>query len=368
MNDAPAPPPAGARSARLAELDVVRAVALMGVVVLNYEGYLLIRGGRQGTDLVDRVLDPWRGPLATRFAATFVLVAGMGVTLLTNRARLSGDRAAVDDARWRLVRRGLTLYAGGYVVDWIWNGTILFFYGAFFVVAALLFTLRLRWLVAIGVAAAVAAAALQWWRFEREQDGHRTDWLFGSSPRSPRALLFDTLVNGTHPLLPWLAFLVAGIVLGRLLPLAADLRVRLTVGGALVVAATYLVRDTADTPLRRLMLSTHPESRSLVYVASALGSSVVAFCMVGWLAERTRATAPTRMLAVAGRTTLSIYLLHVLVFDLLVDWWGWVRPTGLDTALLFGGLFWVGAIAAAVAWQRWLGMGPLERLYRRLGG
>ena len=39
--------------------------------------------------------DPWNGPLSTRFAATFVLVAGVGVTLLTRRSRRSGDAAAV---------------------------------------------------------------------------------------------------------------------------------------------------------------------------------------------------------------------------------------------------------------------------------
>ena len=38
--------------------------------------------------------------------------------------------------------------------------------GAFFVVGAFLFTLRTRWLIAIGALAALAAAGLQWWAFE----------------------------------------------------------------------------------------------------------------------------------------------------------------------------------------------------------
>ena len=101
-----------------------------------------------------------------------------------------------------MIRRGTLLYAFGYLFEWIWNGTILFYYGALFVVGAFLFTLRTRWLIAIGAAAAVSAAALQWWAFEADGD---TSWLFagwyaGTPYRSPRRLLFDTFINGTHPL------------------------------------------------------------------------------------------------------------------------------------------------------------------------
>ena len=40
---------AGARP-RLPGPDVVRAVALIGVVVMNYHGYLILRGGSRGAD------------------------------------------------------------------------------------------------------------------------------------------------------------------------------------------------------------------------------------------------------------------------------------------------------------------------------
>ena len=61
--------------------DVVRAIALIGVVVMNYHGYLIFRGADDGDGALDQFFDPQAGPLATRFAATFVLVAGVGVTL-----------------------------------------------------------------------------------------------------------------------------------------------------------------------------------------------------------------------------------------------------------------------------------------------
>ncbi len=94
---------------RLPGPDVVRAVALIGVVVMNYHGYLIIEdGGDRGEGWAAALFDPWTGPLSTRFAATFVLVAGVGVTLLTRRCVATG--IGITEMRWRLVRRGVVLY------------------------------------------------------------------------------------------------------------------------------------------------------------------------------------------------------------------------------------------------------------------
>jgi len=361
----PSPPTS---TARQAGVDVARAIALIGVVVMNYHGYLILRGGTEGESFINRTFNPFTGPLSTRFAATFVLVAGMGVTLMTNRSRLSGDRSAITAHRWVLVRRGLLLYAFGYAFDWIWNGTILFYYGAMFVIAAGLFTLRIRWLVAAGAAAAIAAAALRWWRFEREQDGHRVDWLFGGASRSPRSLLFETFVNGTHPLLPWLAFLCAGIVVGRLLPLALHWRMLIVFNGILITVASHLLKDVVGTtPLRAELMSTVSFQRSINYTIGTLASSLAAVCLIISIADATRGSRITGALAIAGRTTLTLYVLHALVFNAVVEL-GWIKPAGLDTALAFALAFWIVAIVAADAWARRFGMGPLERAYRHFGG
>ncbi len=80
-------------------------------------------------------------------------------------------------------------------------------------------------------------------------------------------------------------------------------------------------------------LSTNPLDRSIVYVVSALGTALLAYVAIDWLAERfPAATDPLRR---AGQLTLSLYLLHIVVFNLVVDWLEWVRPAGTSTALLF---------------------------------
>ena len=355
---------------RVVDLDVVRAIALIGVCCMNYYGYLVIRGSTRRADAIGRLFDPWNGPFATRFAATFVTVAGMGIALIGRRALASGDRAAISRVRVTLVRRGVLLYLFGYVFNWVWPGTILFFYGAFFVVGALLFTLRDRWVMAVGVAAALAGAGLQWWADARRASGHAAAWLErpdAGITRSPVDLLVDTVVRGTHPLLPWLVFLCTGIVLGRRLPFDALIRWRLAFGGVLCIAAGYMLHATG--PWAQRTSSLVPSDRGVLYSLSTVGVAVTAVALIGWVAEATAGSTFTAMLADTGRCTLTLYVLHALVFLLLVDWLEWPASgsghDGLSTALVLAMAYWALAIVMANLWLRKWRLGPLEWVYRR---
>lgn len=340
--------------------DVVRGLAMLGVVVMNYHGYLIHRGAvRDGSPaaLYD-LFDPWVGPLATRFAATFVLTAGVGVTLLT-RSRRPGTS-------WRLVRRGLLLWAVGLAFDELWSGTILVYYGAMFVVAAGLWRLPSIAVAAVGVGSAVAGFALRWYVLERELDGLTTTWLTDPDT-TPHGLVIDVVVNGTHPLFPWLAFFCAGIVLGRLLdkPWWRDGAIAL---GVLLFSVATIVSVGATGPRLGELLASDPYSRSLVYTASALGTALVAFAAISAVADRFVDSPVVQLLRRSGQLSLTIYVLHALVFKLLVDWVDVIDPEGIAVALGFAVAYWVVALVAAAAYQRRFGRGPAEQLYRTLTG
>jgi fucose 4-O-acetylase-like acetyltransferase len=234
-----------------------------------------------------------------------------------------------------------------------------------FAAAAAIFTLRIRWIVVIGTIAALAGAGVNAWLFWQAEDGESTEWLTYPGTGSVRGYAFDVFVNGTHPLLPWFAFMCAGIVLGRLLAHDWWRPAAISTGVVLYTVAT-LARSFATSPFQRTVLSTASSAGSLVYVASALGTALLAYSGIDWVAERfPRATDPLRR---AGQMTLTIYLAHVFVFNVVVDWLGWIDPAGLDVALVFALGFWTVAILAAAAWQRRFGIGPAERFYRAFSG
>ena len=126
--------------------------------------------------------------------------------------------------------------------------------------------------------------------------------------------------------------------------------------GVVLVAGTYLARNVfADTPLRSRLLATDPFSRGLNY--TLVRTRLVDHRLLRDRLDRRARPANsvvTRAFAAAGRTTLTLYILHVLVFNAVVDRWHLVRPAGLDVALLFAGCYWVVgdhcrcAVAAAV--------------------
>lgn len=350
--------PPGARSPGP---DVVRAVAMLGVVVMNYHGYMIIRDGRRDGDpafLYD-LFDPWVGPLATRFAATFVVTAGVGVTFLT-RSRRPG-------VSWVLARRGLLLYGVGLAFDYVWPGTILPFYGAMFVLAAGLWRLPTAVLAGVGAAAAVAGFGLRWFVLERELDGQATRWLTDPGDRSPVGLVLDVFVNGTHPLLPWLAFFCAGMIVGRFFDRHGWRPVVAAIGASLYMLAAFVGLGASGARFG-VLLGDDPWSRSLVYTASALGTALLAFAGITWLAERYATTSLVAALARAGQLSLTIYIAHALVFNLLVDWLDAVDPAGLATDLALAAVVWLAAVAGAAAYQRRFGRGPVEQLYRALSG
>jgi len=362
---------------RLCGPDVVRAVALIGVVVMNYHGYLMLRSLR--TDVIDsalnRFFDPFEGPLSTRFASTFVLTAGVGITLMTRRVEadrvdgVAGAAKAVTEMRWRLVRRGLALYVLGQLLDVIWPGTIIIYYGAMFAIASLLFTLATRWIIMIGIAAALAGWWVSLWSFWQVEDGASVAWLRSPASDSIRRYVFDLTVNGTHPLLPWLAFLCAGIVLGRTLE-APDWQLWCGGIGLVLFGVATIVSTMTGTAFTDLALSRHPFDRGVVYVASALGTSLIAFAGISWLADRAigPAAVVVEVLREAGQMTLTLYIAHILLFNLFVDWIGWVEPAGLGTALTFAFGFWVIAMVLGAWWHRRYARGPAEWAYRAIGG
>lgn len=359
-------------------LDVARAVAMIGVVILNYHSYL--NGDSAWFQLFpsfgERLFNPGTGVLTTRFAAVFVLVAGAGVSLLTRTSRSTKDPQQLRQDRLILLRRGVLLYSFGYLLQWIWPGTILFYYGAFFIVAAILFAAPTRHILTLAAASAIAAAAIAWWRIEQSFDGNPTSWLAPANVDSPRNLLIRTFISYTHPLFPWLLFFLVGMILGRHLLRLAEFRQRLMLWSGAILAGTYLlnfviVADPAKTNDERLIamiFSTRPYDRGLLYSIGTLASSVLALCVISIVVEFLRDNSVVDTLARAGQMSLSIYLAHILFFNVIVHRLHLVGSTGLDTALGLSVLFYAMAIPMSALWRRYIGRGPAEVVYRSFGG
>lgn len=352
-----APARAVSPSDRLIGPDVTRALAMTGVVAMNYIGYSILLGARRPSDGWQAFFDPWTGPLATRFAATFVVVAGIGATLLARR----GPRRAM---RLRFLSRGAVLYIVGLGFDLMWNGSILPYYGALFMLAALIITWSTSALIALGLVAAIAAGAINAWAV----DTPSSTWLTDPAAWSPEGLWFGIWVNGTHPLLPWLAFFTAGIVLGRVMTQPLWRRTGWWVTAAIGVVLWTVARvlsEQGSSP----GWSVDPWDRGVLYTASALGSALVAVAVIDAASTRLvagRGRAVVDWLATAGQVSLTVYIVHALVFNVLVDWSTTISVADVADALLLAAVVVSVTTVLAVAWARRYGRGPAEQVYRMI--
>ena len=365
------------RPSRIPSLDVTRAIALVGVVMMNYHSYLNKDKAfyPPRPSFAERVFNPLSGILTTRFAATFVLVAGMSIALLVQSAMQSGNAELIRSAQMKLARRGLFLYALGAAVQWIWPGTILFYYGAFLLIAAVMCTWSNRSLIAVSVISIAVSTGLSAWRGYQFFQGNFTQWL-SPAPNSPRNLLIRTFVDYTHPVFPWITFICAGIILGRNLERLTQLRTRIMLWSGVALFATFVIRtfvmpdslsSQSDYVLQRA-LSTNNHEHSVLHVTSTLAVALLAFCAISLITDSRTTSRAVAFFARTGQMTLSIYLAHVLVFNLVVNWLNWVRPTGLDTALVLSLSFYIVAVPVSSLYFRRFGIGPGERVYRAFGG
>lgn len=343
-------------------LDATRTVALLGIIILNYHGYLNRSEaiGAFKDNFFVRIMDAWNGVLAPS-PVIFVLVSGISCSLLTS--------ANFD--RWVLVRRGVLLFTIGSIFEWVWNGTVLPYFGIYFLLAAVVFSWSRRNLVLVAGSCTLSAAALAYWRFRRESAFHSTSWLSPALPDSPRNLVFRYFIDYTHPVLPWFTFFCVGLLIGRNVQWFFDNRRRLFVPLVVAVAAVYtvstIVRRSTDGAWQ-LVTSTDPFQRGVLATVGVTLSAVLVLIVVSWTVDAFASSPIINVLVRAGQMTLTLYILHGLAYNLVVNRLGWVTPTGLDAALGLSVIMWIVLVSFGAWWNRFLGRGPMERLLRGFGG
>lgn len=347
---------------RIPGLDLARAFAILGMVVVNF--HLTLASGAEDPAWLLALVTSVQG----RAAATFVVLAGLGASLMSRAARASGDAAERARVRRALLRRALFLGLVGTAFLVIWPADILHFYGVWMLVgAALLFAPSgLIAMVAMGVVGAGAAYFVlgdyfaHWDLMTLEyRDLHR-----------PARFLENLFLNGFHPVLPWLALYLGGMLLGRLDLASRATRLRILAVAAPVAAAVHLVEDALVPPILLELRPVHllgtgslPPTPGFVVACGALAASFIALCIE--LAPRLPGWVRTP-LEHAGQLALTIYIAHVVVGLGALEEMGRLGGQTLTFAAGASITFVAAAILAATLWRRRFRRGPIEALMRRL--
>lgn len=385
--------------ARVASLDVLRGVALLGILLMNVQAFAMVgsaydnptsygdlTGANYWTWLVEHLL------IDEKMYGTFAMLFGAGILLMRRNVERSGGPAAKLHYR----RMGWLIVFGLLHAHLLWSGDILYTYGVCGLIAYRFCNAPPRRLAAVGllfiaVGSTIMIATGRWMRswppsrvasFEQdmwrptpaqiadEERVQRGSWRDQLPGRSEDALAMETLFfvaqTGWKTLglmLVGMAFLKTGILgAGRsrkvyLLTIAAGLLVGIPVelyGVARDAAAHWDVRWS-------FFFGSQFKYWGSVFVACAWIGAV----MLASTSSLARFTAP---LAALGRTALTNYILQTLICTTLFSGWGFALFGRLDRVAQLGvvAAVWVVQLTLAPLWLRRFRLGPLEWVWRSL--
>lgn len=351
--------PDAASDRRLHGLDLARSIALIGMVIVNFDIVMVHVG--QAVHESSRLAEALQG----RAAATFVVLAGIGLGLAARRGEWNHTLAVT-------LRRAAFLMAIGLLNSLIFDADIIHYYAVYFVIGALLLRApnAMLWFAIVGFVGGFVGLMTMidyeaGWNFENlTYDGFWT----------PVGFVRNLMFNGWHPVIPWVAFLLFGIWLSRQKLRETFVHVTMVVAGAAILGVTtfasrWLIANTADDiPDAEFLFGTAsiPPVPLYMIAGGSAASLIIGLCLL--VEPRIRSTGIPAILAPAGRQTLTLYIAHILIGMGLLDALGLIGGQSGRAALIASALFCVAATVYACLWSRWFDRGPLENLMRRIAG
>ncbi|SLN54829.1 hypothetical protein TRL7639_02915 [Falsiruegeria litorea R37] len=332
---------------RLHGLDAARFLAFCGMVLVNFR---IAAAVAPGTDWASVMIDSLEG----RAAALFVVLAGIGVTLGKPTPGL-------------MIRRAAFLFVIGVVNMTIFDADILHFYALYFLVAVPFLSSgsRTLWIGAIGV---VAASVLVHGVIEYDT-GWDWDALIYTDLWTVPGFLRNAIFNGWHPVLPWAAFLLIGMALGRSDLGARCTQHRLILWGLAAALFALVPQFLTQDPDLQALLGTESIPPGPFYIMAGTGTACAIIGLTLKLMPALDRLRVSPVLTAPGKQTLTLYVAHILIGM------GTLEELGLlDGSLTAPQITWIGLGFAATTsifallWFRLFRRGPLEAIMRKVTG
>ena len=352
-------------SHRILGYDLARALAVLGMVVVNYTSILEV--SRFNPVWLEPVVDFCYG----RAAVVFVMLAGVSVSLIARRLTAPADLRML---RKHLLKRSLLLLIAGMVLWSWWAADILHFYAVFISAGALTVTWsqrRLRRYTAVVLFVSLPVCATLTAAYDVSDA-----YFMNDSALNATGLLLDYLTSPYYSVFPWMGFFFAGMLLGRREPAdAAFWRYACLIGALGCLAVEFLSGAATAWAFRHdwelegawwtsfLRSEAFPASPLFVLSSACSALALIAFCR-SITFETRRGFLILDTLASCGRLSLTLYVAHIGWGILIKKWFGGpnsdVDSNKMFLAIAAFGFF---GILFARQWLCRFQRGPLETLF-----
>ena len=352
---------------RIAGYDFARGIAVFGMFLMNFK--IVMQNPQEPVSgFWALLLQGWEG----RFGALFIILAGIGVSLMTRRARVHQDVDLLKKNRRTLLLRAGFLFVLGCLFIPFWEADILHFYGIYIVLAVLVVRSSEKWLTGL-MTAFTSLFVLLFLLFDWEA-GWNWFHLTYEDFWTVHGFLRNTFFNGYHPLFPWFAFFLFGMLIGRRDLTDKKCRKRyLLIGGLLLglcEAISYgIVPFITTTEFAELGLffNTLSFPPFPLFMVSACCSSLILIILCIIITEN-QPSSLTKPFIYTGQMVLTHYIAHVVIAMGFLEAIGRLYNQPLAFAVKFSCVYFVISVIFSVLWQERFKKGPLETVMRKISG
>lgn len=356
------------QSKRIEGLDFARALAMFGMLIVNFK--IIMGATGRGPDWLIWLTGLFEG----RASATFVTLAGIGVALMTRKVRNGGD-LSIKENRLKLSKRSAFLFILGlllYVADW--TGDILHYYGIYMLIASFLIVASTKRMIILSSIILFTSQVLQ----------VTMNYFKGWNPNQPfmeyldfwtiEGFLRNLLYNGYHPVFPWIYFFLLGMILGRLNLSEKAIRNKMLIISifsfiTIEVLSQVLMRlslTVLDVNSAEFLFQTGPIPPNILYILSNSASAIIVIVASIYIVEKFAGQWLIQSLILTGQLTLTHYVSHVFIGVGILALLNRLENQSLAFSIVFTLLFFVASILFSVLWSRKFKRGPIEWVMRKI--
>ncbi len=349
---------------RIKGFDYARAFAILGMMLVNYS--IVFNQNIVKYEILSRFIAAFQG----RAAAVFVILAGIGIGLMTHSSYVSKDRLERNKQRLTLLKRAIFLFIFGLLLYLIfdWTADILHYYGVYMAAIVFFIFMRTKTLVILATVTTTIGSILQLF-FDYSQ-GWNSAFDHYSGFFTVHGFLRNTFFNGYHPFFPWFAFLLFGLALSRL-NFRDQKKMKQVTLVALIIAIVIelislgLIKYFGDTEMAIYIFDTKPMNPTALYIFASTAWAIFFIGLCVCIDQRETHSKGYLLIANGGKMALTHYLIHVLVIVLMQM---------IDQLAYHDEIFVIGIslvtfvcmLLFSQIWHRKFDRGPIELLMRKV--
>jgi uncharacterized membrane protein YeiB len=353
---------------RIIGIDVARALAVIGMIIVNFK----VVFGDCGQSWVHVFASVFDG----KAAATFVVLAGVGIALMTNTAVKNNDHKKLKIARIRILKKAVFLFFVGLSYITIWPADILHFYGVYMAMILVILKCKQKTIFITGVFIIIIYPILMMvlnyesgWNFKTLT--YQDLWTF-------KGFLRNLFFNGFHPAIPWAAFLVFGYWFGKQdLHNNQFLKKILWMSALFFIAIqmvsygfiTLLSEGNQETALELTeIFGTNPMPPLPLYMGNGVAIAFVLISSCILLAKKFEKSTIIDALNKTGQLALTFYVAHVIIGMGIIEV---INPSkigkySIEFSVGYAIVFSMCCVLFAILWRKYYQVGPLEWVLRKI--